>query len=158
MASTAPTRPLADAQAVPGLPVMIFIRELAVKTVIGVYEQERREAQTLLMDLDIELFASRAGSTDHLDDTVDYAAVVDLIRTHLAVNRYYLLERAAEVLADRILDEFGARRVRLNVSKPGILEGVGRVGVEICRNQSREAAADRNCVVPIQPGHARGER
>ncbi len=143
---------MADAQAVPGLPVTIIIRELAVTTVIGVPEQERREAQTLLMDLDIELFASRAGSTDHIEDTVDYAAVVDLVRTHLAANRYYLLERAAEVVADRILDEFGARRVRVHVSKVGILEGVGRVGVEICRNQSREAAAERNCVFPVHPG------
>jgi dihydroneopterin aldolase len=151
-------RPLSDPDPGPGAPVMIYIRELFVDTIIGVYEHERSEPRTLLMDLDIELFASRAGRTDHLGDTVDYAAVVDLIRMHLAENRYYLLERAAEVIAERILEEFGARRVRVNISKVGILERVGRVGVEICRTQSREAAADRQPVVALHSSLARGDR
>jgi dihydroneopterin aldolase len=137
---------------------MIFIRELAVETVIGVHDHERQEPRRLLMDLDIELFASCAGRTDRIDDTVDYAAVVDLIRGHLSEQRYYLLERAAEVIAERILEEFRARRVRVSVAKLGILEGVGRVGVEICRTQSREAAADHPSVVALRSSFALGER
>ncbi len=118
-------------------PVTIFVRELAVRTVIGVHEHERIAPRTLYVDVDIELRSNPGGRSDDLRDTVDYAAVVDLVRASLEDRRYFLLESASELVAQRILEAFGAARVRVRVAKEGVLEGVGRVGVEV----SREAAA-----------------
>jgi dihydroneopterin aldolase len=87
-----------------------------------------------MMDLDIEVAASRAGSTDHLADTIDYAAVVHDLRECLAGKRYFLLERLAEYVADRILSQFDAARVRVKVIKVGIIQGVGCVGVSLERH------------------------
>lgn len=111
----------------------VFIRDLSVSTLIGVHEHERRGPRSLLMDLDIELHASRAGQTDRLSDTVDYAAVVDDVRRCLADKSYFLLERLAEFVAERILEDFDAKRVVVHVAKAGVLEDVGLVGVRIER-------------------------
>jgi dihydroneopterin aldolase len=113
--------------------ITIFVRDCSVRTVIGVPELERRQPQTLSMDLDIELEVNGAARSDHIADTVDYAAVIAEIRECLAAKSYFLLERLAEFIAARILDEFGARRVTVQVAKVGILEDVGKVGVKITR-------------------------
>lgn len=129
---------LSDVQEDPNSAITILIRDLSVRTVIGVPEDERRQAQPILLDLDIELDANRAAHTDDLGDTVDYAAVVDDLRGCLAGKNYFLLERLAEFVAGRILDEFGARRVRVKAAKVGILEDVGLVGVVITRSRPRQ--------------------
>jgi dihydroneopterin aldolase len=116
--------------------ITVFIRDLSVQTVIGVPDDERRQPQSLLMDLDIELDANHAAQTDHLADTVDYAAVVDDIRDCLAGKNYFLLERLAEFVAARILDVFGARRVSVQVAKVGILKDVRLVGVKVTRSRA----------------------
>lgn len=130
----------------------VFIRDLAVTSLIGVHEHERRKPRTLLMDLDIELHASCAGRTDRLGDTIDYAAVVDDIRRCLAQKRYFLLERLAEFVAERILERFGAKRVAVQVAKARILRGVGLVGVRI----ERRAPAPR--LVPVPGKSAKAAR
>jgi len=128
----APQRPVDSAEeAFSG--ITIFIRDLSVRTLIGVHEHERRQPQSILMDLDVELDVNPAGETDDLVDTVDYAEVVSNIREWLVGKTFFLLERLAEFVAGRILDEFGARRVSVMVAKVGILEDVGRVGVKISR-------------------------
>ena len=112
---------------------VIFIRDLAVRTTIGVHASERRNMRVLLMDIDLELDASRAFRTDSLADTVDYAAVVDDVRELLANLSCHLLERVADVVAQRLIERFGARRVSVQVAKIGILKDVARVGVRLER-------------------------
>lgn len=116
----------------------IVIRDLAVSTVIGVPSHERARSQSLMMDLDIEVAASRAGESDDLGDTIDYGAVVDDLRECLAGKGYYLLERLAEFVAGRILSKYGAARVRVKVAKIGIVKDVGLVGVDLERFRQPE--------------------
>ena len=111
----------------------ILIRDFAVSTVIGVQSPERSTSQAIMMDLDIEIAASRAAETDNLADTIDYAVVVEDLREALAGKRYFLLERLAEYVADRLLSRYRAVRVRVKVAKVGILKDVGLVGVAIER-------------------------
>jgi 7,8-dihydroneopterin aldolase/epimerase/oxygenase len=118
---------------------IVFISDLAVETVIGVYAHERKRPLSLLMDLEIEPWDTGAGETDRIKDTVDYGAVVSAIRSCLATARYELLERLAEVVAVLVLDNFGARWVSVKIAKTGVIAGVGQVGVRIERtSNSRE--------------------
>ena len=107
----------------------IFIRDLTVDTVIGVYEHERHASRSLLIDLEIELYHHNAARTDKLADTIDYGAVIEAVREELAATRYYLLERLAESVVALVLERFGAKRVKVSIAKTGIFEGVGNVGV-----------------------------
>ena len=107
----------------------IFIRELKIETLIGVYEDERRVPQTLTFDLEIGIPNRRAFASDNLVETIDYANVVTLIRRELLSCRFVLLERLAQHLCHQIEKEFDAAWIRISVAKGDILAGVKEVGV-----------------------------
>lgn len=121
----------ADGEASEG--TVLVIQDCALRTIIGVHGDERRTSSTLRMDLEVELAPTRAGSTDALADTVDYAAVVSDVRAYVAMQECHLLERLAELVAARLIERFHARRVSLQLLKRGILDEVGAVGVRIQR-------------------------
>ena len=77
----------------------IFIHDLRLDTKVGVYEWERKLAQTVRIDVDIGLPSSRPFETGELADAIDYAAVVARIRAFGASHDHALLERFAEALA-----------------------------------------------------------
>jgi FolB domain-containing protein len=110
----------------------VFIRDMQIETCVGAFAHERLRPTVLKMDIEMEV-SCRAGTTDLLDDAVDYGAVVEDLRRCLAGKRYYLLEKVCEFAASRILDKFGALRVWVSVAKLGIIEGVGSVGVAVER-------------------------
>lgn len=111
----------------------IFIHELKLDTYVGIYESELLRPQTIQIDLEMGMPHSRACETDAIEDTVDYAAIVDLIRKELAVRRYSLLEKLAEETAQVILRAFGVPWIRLTVAKLDHMQDVRRRGVSIER-------------------------
>jgi 7,8-dihydroneopterin aldolase/epimerase/oxygenase len=117
-------------------PVTVYLRDLAVQATIGVAAWERKSPRTLMFDIDIELGACKAGGTDRVADTVDYAAVAASVRAKLGSETYRLLERAAEDVADVLFDEFGADAVAIQVAKTGVVPETGSVGVRIERLRS----------------------
>ncbi len=115
----------------------IFLHGLKADTLIGVYEWERKQPQTLLIDLDIGLPPRRADDDD-IGSTVHYGEVCDTVRNNLETRRFHLLETLAEHIALLILNDFPAAWVKVRLVKPGILPDVREVGVEIERGQPVE--------------------
>ncbi|MDQ5888192.1 MAG: FolB [Pseudomonadota bacterium] len=114
---------------------IIFLHEVRIDTLIGVYEWERQAPQTLQLDMELGIPDSRACQTDNIADTIDYGVVVERLRETLAEQHFLLLEALAEHIAHIILNEFGSPWVKLSVAKLGMLRGVKRVGVTIERGQ-----------------------
>jgi dihydroneopterin aldolase len=113
----------------------IFIHDFRVTTKIGVYAWERHLPQTVRLDLEIGIADDKAFRSGDFADALDYAAVVDRLRSFAGANPHTLLERFAEAIADIVLAEFGAARVKVRVAKPNALPGVREIGVEIFREQ-----------------------
>jgi dihydroneopterin aldolase len=111
---------------------IIFISDFRLEILVGVYEWERRVAQTVQLDIEIGL-PPRPKRSDRIGDTIDYAKVVARIEASLAQNRFLLIEALAEHVADIVMTEFGAPWVRASVTKLGALKGVKRLGVTIER-------------------------
>ena len=117
---------------------IISIREFKIETLIGVYEWEKRVPQTIQLDLDIGIPGDkRVGASDRIKDTIDYSKVVTRIRETLAHERFGLLERLAEHLAQLIIKEFGSPWVRISVAKLGLVPGIRMLGVTIERGEKR---------------------
>jgi dihydroneopterin aldolase len=114
----------------------IFIHDLRVTTRIGVYAWERELPQTIRIDVDIELASARPFESGELADALDYAAVVSRVKAFARANPHPLLERFTEALATLVLDEFGARGVKVRVAKLGALPGVREIGVSIERRRA----------------------
>lgn len=116
---------------------IIFLRELKVETLIGVYEWEKRVPQTLQIDLDIALPDSRACETDDIADALNYADIVRRIQAELAARHFNLLEALAEHIARLLLDEFKAPWAKVSVAKLQAIRGSRMVGISIERGKPK---------------------
>lgn len=114
---------------------IIFLEEIKLDILIGIYEWERKVPQTIRIDIDIGLPHSRAGTTDSIVDTIDYGTVMERIRKTAAEQHFSLVEALAEHIAALIRTEFGAPWVKVSVAKLGMLRGVKRLGIIIERGE-----------------------
>ena len=115
---------------------LIYIRDLKIDCVIGVYEWERRVKQTVILDLDLGADIRRAAQTDHIDDTVNYKAVAKRLMAYIGASEFQLVETLAERVAEILLQEFDLPWVRVRVNKKGALRGATDVGVIIERSRA----------------------
>ena len=114
---------------------ILYISQLRVETVIGVYEWERHIRQVVLLDLEMATDVARAAATDNIADALNYKAVAKRVAAFVEGTRFQLVETLAERVAERVLDEFGGPWVRLRVCKEGALRGVREVGILIERGR-----------------------
>ncbi len=115
--------------------VTIEISGLSLFTHIGVSAAEREVGQRLLFDIRIDVGESDATETDRIEDTIDYGEVCQLVALVAQQRNYKTLERLCTVVADRIIEDFGAEAVWVKVAKPEppIPLPVEEVSVEVWR-------------------------
>ncbi len=113
----------------------IFLRELKIDTLIGVYEWEKQVPQTLQIDLDIALPNSLACSSDNISDALDYAEIVQHLKQVLTSRHFNLLEALAEHIAQILLKDFNAPWVKVKVAKLQAIRDSKMVGICIERGQ-----------------------
>lgn len=115
----------------------IFLRDLRVRTIVGIWEWERRLPQEVSIDLDMAVDAARAAETDTIDATLDYKAVTGRVRAFVEESHFNLIETLAERIAGIITGEFGVTWVRVAVHKPWAIRGSKDVGVSVERGERR---------------------
>lgn len=113
----------------------IFLHDLKVETVVGIWEWERRIRQTVGIDLEMGADIRRAAATDNIEDTLNYKAVAKRVQQFVADSSYQLVETLAENIAAIVLDEFDVPWVQVRVNKPGAIRGSRDVGILIRRSK-----------------------
>ena len=113
----------------------IFLDQLKVDTVIGIWEWERRIRQTVVIDLEMSADIARAAATDDVADTLNYKSVAKRIQEFVADSSFQLVETLAEKIAAIVRDEFDVAWVKVRVNKPGAIRGSKAVGVLIERGE-----------------------
>lgn len=117
----------------------IYIEELQLLAIIGVYDWERQAKQKLLLDLVLHLPLKDAGDTDDLSKTVDYAQVSSDMEALCEAHQPKLLEFLGEKMCSHILAHYPVSKVELKLSKPDILPKAKNVAVYLQRERdSRE--------------------
>ena len=112
----------------------VFLRELRVETVIGIWEWERHVTQVVSIDLEMATDVRRAASRDSIEDALNYKDVAKRIIEHVEGSRFQLVETLAESVARIIVVEFGVESVRVSIAKPGAIERARDVGIVIERH------------------------
>ncbi|MGB5688621.1 MAG: dihydroneopterin aldolase [Woeseiaceae bacterium] len=113
----------------------IFLHELKVETIIGIWEWERKIRQTVIIDLEMSADIAMAAATDDVADTLNYKSVAKRIQSFVADSSFQLVETLAERIAEIIRGEFGVAWVRVTVHKPGAIRGSRDVGIDIERGE-----------------------
>lgn len=114
---------------------IVFIEELSVITTIGVYDWEQTIQQKLVFDIEMGWDNRKAAASDDVNDCLSYADISDAVIEHVETQRFALVERVAEEIADLLLQRFNSPWVRIKVSKPGAVAQARNVGVVIERGQ-----------------------
>ena len=114
---------------------VVFIEDLRIQTVIGVFDWEREITQTISLDIEMTFDIEKAARTDRIEDTLDYKAVAKRLIAFVEGSEFQLVEALAEHCARIILEEFPVTSVRLKLSKPGAVRSSSAVGVVIRRER-----------------------
>ena len=111
----------------------VFIKDLEVETVIGIYDWEREVRQLISISLVMVFDLTKAAKSDKIEDSLNYKKISKRI-IKLAENlKSKLIENLAQKIADTILNEFPVSSIVVTVEKPGALRGSRAVGVTIKR-------------------------
>ena len=113
----------------------VFIENLIVETVIGIFDWEREIRQAVSLDLELDFDIRKAAASDAIEDTLDYKAVSKRLIHFIEQSEFQLVEALAERCARIVLDEFPVRRLTLKLGKPGAVRGSSAVGVIIERSR-----------------------
>ena len=114
---------------------IVYIRELEVRTIIGIYDWDREQQQVVSMDLEMGSDITRAAATDSIEQALDYKAVAKRIIQFVEGSEFFLVETLAERIAEIVLNEFSVPWLKLRLGKPGAVTGSRDVGVVIERGE-----------------------
>ena len=101
-----------------GVDDSITLQGLRIPAHHGVTDRERAAGQTFVVDVNAYLDVSAAGRSDELSSTVDYATLAEAIHRRVSGERWNLIERVAERVADLVLEDRRVSRVDVTVHKP----------------------------------------
>lgn len=119
---------------------IIYLNDLRVEAVIGIWDWERKIRQTIAIDLEMATDIRKAAATDSIEDTLNYKAVAKRVQAFVAESGFQLVETLAEKIAGIIIEEFAVPWVRVRVTKPGAIRGARDVGVMIERGTRSDAS------------------
>lgn len=120
----------------------IHIRDLFLRSIIGINPEERAKQQDILINITLFADLSAAGQSDRIEDAVNYKEVKNRVVEMVERSSYFLLERLAERVAEICLENPAIQHVQVLVEKPGALRFARSVGVEIFRSRNKEMVND----------------
>ena len=110
----------------------IFVENLVVVGKHGVMQHEWSHEQQFLVDMVAEADKLSGTTTDKLEDTIDYVRLCSIAREMIEGKSVYLIEKLAENIARKILEDKKIKKVTVTIKKPSVLPS-GVPGVTISR-------------------------
>jgi len=116
----------------------IYIRDLAVRCIVGVFPEERTAKQDVIINIVLSVDLTKAGETDRLEDTVDYKRLKKNVLALAEESKFFLVEKLAAAVADICLAASTVQQVTVTIDKPGALRFARSVAVEITRSRGSD--------------------
>jgi dihydroneopterin aldolase len=98
--------------------ITVEVRDLRIFGRHGVHDEERERGQDFVFDVELEV--GERGTSDRLEDAVDYVEVTRAVREVSDAQQYALLEALASAIADELERRFSPERIRVRVRKPEV--------------------------------------
>lgn len=108
---------------------IIYLRDLKIDCVIGIWDWERQVTQRVIFDLCLAVDAAHAARGDRIEDTVNYKNVAKRLVAFVGASQFQLVETLAERAAALILEEFPVPWLWLRLNKRGAIRGAADVGI-----------------------------
>ena len=111
----------------------IFVRDLALIAMVGIYEHEKKPPQRILVNIDCAVQEMGGPLEDNIKNVVSYEKVVKDVKAIVQDGHVNLVETLAEKIAAKVMRNKAVRRVRVRVEKLDIIPEASSVGIEIER-------------------------
>jgi dihydroneopterin aldolase len=113
----------------------VFVSNLTLATIVGVYPEERTKPQRVIVSFELFADTRAAAASDDLRDALDYGDAARRVAEFVRGSRFELIEALAAGIATLLLDGYPAARVLVEVLKPGAVADAETVGVRIERSR-----------------------
>lgn len=116
---------------------IVYIRDLRIDAVIGIYEWEQRIRQQISVNIEMGWDNRKAAQSDDIKDTLNYKAAANLVKALVDKSEVQLVEALAENIATLLLKEMNIPWIKVSLGKPMAVTGSQEVGVTIERTQEQ---------------------
>jgi D-erythro-7,8-dihydroneopterin triphosphate epimerase len=113
----------------------IHIKDLQLRTIIGINAEERRDRQDVLINLVLYVDTRPAAASDDVAQAVNYRTLTKRIIQLVETSQFHLVEKLAAEIAAICLGDARVERVSVTVEKPGALRFARSVGVTVERGR-----------------------
>jgi D-erythro-7,8-dihydroneopterin triphosphate epimerase len=113
----------------------LYINDLVLPCLIGVFENERKEKQQIIINVALGVDTQKAGKSDDLKDTVNYHDISLKIIELVEKSQFYLLEKLAQEIANICLRNKLVKQVTIRVEKPKAVKLAKSSAIEITRKK-----------------------
>lgn len=114
----------------------VFIRNLAVDAIIGIYDFERVQKQPIVITLAMTFDNKKPASTENIVDVLDYEKISNSVKALIESSSFQLVETLAEAIAEHVLTTYRTEQLTLELNKPNAIEFAESVGIMITRERS----------------------
>lgn len=114
---------------------VVFIHELKIDTLIGVYAWERAIKQELVISAEMVCDTKKAGQSDDVADAINYKSVCEDIERLCHQVKAKLLESLGEVICEYVLKTYPCQSITLTIAKPNAIKQASSVGIKITRHK-----------------------
>lgn len=113
----------------------IYVRDLSLRCIIGIFPEERKNRQDVVVNLVLEGPFSEAARTDSIEHTANYKTITKQIIQLVEDSEFFLIETLAEKISGVCLADPLVQRAKVTLDKPGALRFARSVAVEIVREK-----------------------
>ena len=113
---------------------IVYIRELEIEAIIGIYDWEREKKQLVSIDLEMGSDITVAAASEDIGKALDYKSVAKRLIDYVGKSEFMLVETLAENIAKIVMEEFSVPYLKLRLGKPGAVTGSKDVGIIIERS------------------------
>ncbi len=109
--------------------MIINIENLRLRTIIGIYDWEKENKQDVIINISIEFDGSDAGSSDNIEDTINYKSITKEIINYVENSKFNLIEKLVTDIGEIIMKDKRILMSTTTVDKPGALRFTDSVSV-----------------------------
>jgi len=116
---------------------IVYIRDLKIDAVIGIYEWEQRINQQINVNIEMGWDNRKAAKSDDIIDTLNYKEAANLVKKLVDKSEYLLVEALAEHIAELLLEKMNIPWIKVSLGKPMAVTDSLEVGVIIERSNDK---------------------
>lgn len=114
---------------------IVYVKNLRVKALIGIYEWERRIQQEVRIDLEMAWDNRIPAASDDIKHTLNYKEAAQKVTSLVQGSEYQLVETLAETIAKTLIDDMQLPWIKVTLGKPFAVSDSDEVGVQIERSR-----------------------